>query len=63
MLERQIDDTLGIEAITGKHLVCRADLSRTPDPVNTRLYVQGYAAYRRALTQLTPLYEPGGAKQ
>jgi xylulokinase len=57
VLQRQSNKSIGIETVTGEHLAGRPDACRKPDAVNTRRYEQGYAAYRRALAQITPLFE------
>jgi xylulokinase len=62
LLQRQDDPALGIEAVTAAHLAIRPEACRKPDPVNARRYEQGYAAYRRALEHLMPLFENSGAK-
>jgi xylulokinase len=57
VLQRQSNKSIGIETVTGEHLAGRPDACRKPDAVNTRRYEQGYAAYRRALAQITPLFQ------
>jgi xylulokinase len=62
VLQRQDDPALGIDTVTAGHLAIRPELCRKPDPVNARRYEQGYAAYRRALQHLMPLFETSGVK-
>jgi xylulokinase len=57
VLRRQNDPSLSIEAVTAEHLAGRPDACRKPDPANARRYQQGYAAYRRALAHVIPLFD------
>ena len=57
ILQRKGDPSIGIADISGEHLAIRPDASKKPDAVNASHYEQGYAAYQRALAQLTPLFK------
>ena len=57
VLQRQHDRSTSIEAVTSEHLASRPDACSKPDPVNTRRYQRGYAAYQRALVQVIPLFD------
>jgi len=57
LLQREQEPALEIDTVTVAHLEFRPELGCQPDPVNVGRYRQGYAAYRRALAQVTPLFE------
>ncbi|MDX1381449.1 MAG: xylulokinase, partial [Xanthomonadales bacterium] len=57
ILQRRDDPSLHIARITDAHVASRPELGAAPDPANARRYERAYAGYRRALEQLTPLFE------
>jgi xylulokinase len=57
VLQRLDDRALDIAAITDTHVATRPELGAAPDPAHARSYARAYAGYRRALEQLTPLFE------
>jgi xylulokinase len=57
VLQRREDPSLHIANITDAHVASRPELGAAPDPANARRYACAYAGYRRALDQLTPLFE------
>jgi len=57
LLERQTDTNRGIEDVTSTHLARRPEFSRTPDDAAADRYAESYAAYRRAVTGMAPLFE------
>lgn len=62
VLERQEDSGRGIGDITGEHIVKRPDLTCTPDETTSDRYADGYAAYRRAIAGVAPLFETEGER-
>ena len=62
VLERQHDPARGIGDVTREHVVQRPDLACTPDQTTSDRYSDGYAAYRRAVAGVAPLFEPDGAR-
>ena len=61
MLERQQDSARGIGDITREHILKRHDLACEPDETKSDRYADGYAAYRRAVMDVAPLFEKDGA--
>lgn len=61
VLERQHDTGRGIGDITREHIERQPDLTCTPDETTSDSYADGYAAYRRAVAGVAPLYESDGA--
>jgi xylulokinase len=57
VLQRRDNPSLEIVAITDMHVASRPELGAAPDRANTRRYASAYAGYRRALDQLTPLFQ------
>jgi xylulokinase len=57
VLQRRDEPALNIATITDAHVASRPELGAAPDPANARRYEHAYAGYRRALEQLTPLFE------
>jgi xylulokinase len=57
VLQRRDEPALDIATITGAHVATRPELGVAPVPANARRYAHAYAGYRRALEQLTPLFE------
>jgi len=57
VLQRLDDRALDIAAITDTHVASRPELGAAPDPAHARSYARAYAGYRRALQQITPLFE------
>jgi xylulokinase len=55
-LERQADQALTIGSITDAHVACDPDRSAVPDEDARRAYESSYAAYRRAVEQISRLY-------
>lgn len=62
VLERQYDSGRGIGDVTREHIVQRPDLACTPDETTSDRYADGYAAYRRAVAGVAPLFETDGAR-
>ena len=62
VLERQDDSGRGIGDVTREHIVQRPDLACVPDEATTDRYDDGYAAYRRAVAGMAPLFETDGAR-
>ena len=61
VLERQDDAGRDIGDITREHIVQEPDLTCTPDETTSDRYAEGYAAYRRAIADVAPLFEKEGA--
>ncbi|HWM27871.1 MAG TPA: xylulokinase [Woeseiaceae bacterium] len=55
-LQRQSDPSATIDAIVAEHLSRDVARCTSPKPRNRGAYSQGYAAYRRAVEQIAPLY-------
>lgn len=62
VLERQHDPERGIDDVTREHIVQRPELACTPDHTTSDRYAVGYAAYRRAVADVAPLFETEGAR-
>jgi xylulokinase len=62
VLERQHDSGRSIGDVTREHIVRRPDLGCTPDETTSDRYADGYAAYRRAVAGVAPLFETDGAR-
>lgn len=62
VLERQEDSGRGIGDLTREHIVKRPDLTCTPDETTSDRYADGYAAYRRAIAGVAPLFETEGER-
>jgi len=62
VLERQQDVGRDIADVTSEHIVQQPDLACTPDETTTDRYAEGYAAYRRAVANMAPLFESDGAR-
>jgi len=62
VLERQHNSGRGIGDVTREHIVEHPDLTCTPDETTSDRYVDGYAAYRRAVSGVAPLFETDGAR-
>lgn len=61
VLERQDDAGRDIGDVTREHIVQEPDLTCTPDETTSDRYAEGYAAYRRAIADVAPLFEKEGA--
>jgi xylulokinase len=57
ILERQDDQSVGIEDIVSEHVRIQPDQSRMPGEANAARYRESYAAYLRTVTHLASLYE------
>lgn len=57
VLQRQTDAACSIADITTAHLGRNEALCTNPDTVAVDIYAEGYQSYRRAVDQITPLYE------
>jgi xylulokinase len=57
VLERQQQENLSIAEITAAHLNARPELCRTPDEASADRYEATYAAYRRAVSEVAPLFK------
>ena len=62
VLERQDNPGRSISDVTGEHIVQQADLACMPDEATSDRYADGYAAYRRAVAGVAPLFETYGAR-
>jgi xylulokinase len=62
VMERQHDPGRSIGDVTQEHVVKRPDLACTPDDTTANRYADGYAAYRRAVASVAPLFETDGAR-
>ena len=62
VLERQRDSGRGIGDVAREHVVRRPDHACAPDETASDRYVDGYAAYRRAVAGVAPLFETDGAR-
>jgi xylulokinase len=55
-LERQTDAGIGIADVTDEHVERDTAQGAEPNRLDADAYVEAYAAYRRALAQIAPLY-------
>lgn len=62
VLERQDDSGRDIGDVTREHIAQQPDLACTPDDSTSDRYADGYAAYRRAVAGVAPLFESDGAR-